>query len=202
MLIHTVNHKLFGLIDVSKSFIIEDSEVILVDTGINSSSANNIINVLARREYSLLVVTLCILTHSHRDHVGGLASLKKLGNFQVAAHEAEADDIEKSTGIEVDLKLRDGDILPCGIKVIYLPGHTLGSIALLAGNTLIAGDALRGSKKGLKPSPSLYTKDKDAAYDSIHHLTMYDFDKLFVSHGENIESNGKEALKKLIESLN
>jgi glyoxylase-like metal-dependent hydrolase (beta-lactamase superfamily II) len=201
MLIHTVHHKLLGLREVCKSFIIEESEVILVDTGINSSSANNITRKLASRQYSRLVVKLCVLTHSHRDHVGGLSALKEIGNFQVAAHEADADDITKATGVEVDMQLRDGDVLPCGVRVIYLPGHTLGSIALLAGDTLIAGDVLRGSNEGLKPPPSFYSKDNDAAIASIHHIATLDFDRILVSHGEDVESGAKEALNKLIESL-
>lgn len=201
MQIHTIHHKMFGLMDVCKSFIIEESEVILVDTGLNASSINNIIKKLATRQYSLLVAKLCVLTHNHRDHVGGLSKLKELSNCQVAAHEADADEIERSTGVEVDLRLRDGDLLPCGVQVIYLPGHTLGSIALLAGNTLIAGDTLRGSQDGFQPPPSLYSKDNDSVYASIRHLATYDFDRVLVSHGDDIESGGKEALLRLIERL-
>jgi glyoxylase-like metal-dependent hydrolase (beta-lactamase superfamily II) len=124
-----------------------------------------------------------------------------MGNFRVAAHEADSDDIAKATGVEVDMQLRDGDVLPCGVQVIYLPGHTFGSIALLAGDILIAGDALRGSNEGLKPPPRFYSKDNDAAIASIHYLATFDFDRILVSHGEDVESGGKEALNKLIESL-
>jgi len=53
--------------------------------------------------------------------------------------------LNKSEPFEVAVKLRDGfSLAPYGIdaKVIELPGHTRGSIGVVSGDGLVAGDAL------------------------------------------------------------
>ena len=182
-----------------RSFIIEGNELVLVDTGFNDSSAKNIIKTLETINKSLTDVSLCILTHSHRDHVGSLKALKEKGDFLVAAHEAEASSIEEATGIEVDLPLVDGQEI-AGLSVLYLPGHTLGNISLLAGESLIAGDTLFGGENGLKFPNRFFSQNLDMVKASILHLDNFNFDRILVSHGKNIESGGKQALNKLIDS--
>ena len=199
--VHTVEHRIMGFFPVVKSFIIEDNDLTLIDTGINAGSSKTIIQKLAALGHDLSDVDLCILTHAHRDHIGGLKALKSTGSsFLVAAYDAEADAVEKSTGVEVELRLTDGQQIG-GIKVLYLPGHTLGSIALLIGDSLFTGDALNGGGDGLKPPNLMFTKDKEAAMASVRHLEFYDFERVFVSHGKDVLSGGREALNRLIAEL-
>jgi len=199
--IHVVEHRMAGLFPVVNSFIAEGDDLVLIDTGLNGGSARNIERRLGGIERRLADVDICIITHAHRDHMGGLKALKERREpFLVAAHDAEADDVEKATGVEVDLRLVDGQTIG-GFTVVYLPGHTLGSIALLGGGTLVAGDTLNGGGDGLKGPNQMFTKDRDAAEASVRSLTNFDFDRVLVGHGPGVEKGGKEALARLIESM-
>ena len=99
-----------------------------------------------------------ILTHGHRSHVGGLATLKRLSRATVYSHDWEAGIIAgerqaqrvsavpqrpfqvyslqlglalglgKHPPCPVDQNLRDGDFVG-PLTVIHVPGHTPGSLA-------------------------------------------------------------------------
>ena len=199
--IHVVQHRMAGLFPIVNSFIAEGEDLVLIDTGLNDGSARNITKKLGSLEHKLTDVDVCILTHAHRDHVGGLKALKSRREpFLVAAHDAEADDVEKATGVEVDLRLVDGQTIG-GFTVVYLPGHTLGSIALIGGGALIAGDTLNGGGAGLKGPNPMFSKDRDAAEASVRYIASFDFDRVLVGHGSGVESGGKEALAKLIAGM-
>lgn len=199
--IHTVEHRMAGLFPVVNSYISEGQDLTIIDTGLNDGSANTITRKLESLEHRLADVDLCIITHAHRDHLGGLKGLKeRRPPFLVAAHDSEADDVEKATDVDVDLRLVDGQNIG-GFTVVYLPGHTLGSIALLGSGTLIAGDALNGGGAELKGPKPMFTKDRDAASASVRSLADLDFDRVLVGHGAGVETGGKAALLRLIERM-
>ncbi|MBD5299668.1 MAG: MBL fold metallo-hydrolase [Bacteroides sp.] len=107
-----------------------------------------------------LKLTNIINTHLHLDHAVGNAYLKE--NYNVPVLASKADEPigermqqqaqmfginEKFKGVEITEYLNDGDIITIGsgsLKVIAVPGHSQGSIALYdeADGFLIAGDAL------------------------------------------------------------
>lgn len=93
-------------------------------------------------EYDL---THMLITHHHRDHTGGLATIKAATGCKVWGPEAE--DIPG-----LDRRLHDDETLSLfgqELRVISVPGHTRGHIAfycnepgapwLLSGDTLFAG---------------------------------------------------------------
>lgn len=199
--IRVVEHRLVGLFPIVNSFVAEGEDLVLIDAGFNDSSARSIIKTLESLDHKLSEIDLCIITHAHRDHIGGLKALKASSEpFLIATHDAEADDIEKATGFEVNLRLIDGQSIG-GFTVIYLPGHTLGSIALLRGGTLITGDALNVDGKELKGANPMFSKDRETAEASVRHLANFEFDRVLVSHGTGIEKAGKAALLRLIERM-
>lgn len=118
----------------------EDSQrVAVVDPG----DAVPVITWLGRRpEYNL---THMLITHHHRDHTGGLATLKAATGCKVWGPAGE-----NIQGL--DRTLNDGDSVSLfgrSLSVMAVPGHTLGHIAffcdeddspwLLSGDTLFAG---------------------------------------------------------------
>lgn len=107
-----------------------------------------------------LKVTNIINTHLHIDHVIGNAYIKKMYNVPVLA--AKEDEPlgqrvkqqalmfgvdEKIDEVKISQYLKDGDVIKIGngeLKVIAVPGHSPGSIALYdeKDGFVIAGDAL------------------------------------------------------------
>jgi hydroxyacylglutathione hydrolase len=86
-------------------------------------------------------VSRIILTHRHGDHWATIDLLKSATGAPVYCHEAD----REPHADKVDGTLTDGEEVPLGrgrLRVIHTPGHTPGSICLLTGRLLIAGDAL------------------------------------------------------------
>jgi glyoxylase-like metal-dependent hydrolase (beta-lactamase superfamily II) len=84
---------------------------------------------------------LIVLTHGHFDHIGAVRPIKMALNIPVAFHQLDAGLAQLTPEID----LTDGQILPIGElkhKVLYTPGHTPGSIALLAGREAFVGDII------------------------------------------------------------
>lgn len=70
-----------------------------------------------------------VTTHRHGDHHGALAQVVAVTGAQVAAGDADADELP----VPVDRRLAHGDVVTVGqvgLEVIALRGHTPGSVAL------------------------------------------------------------------------
>ncbi len=82
-----------------------------------------------------------VITHSHIDHIGALEELRAKLKIPVAVHPKDAARLPSRP----DIELNDGDIVEVGklkLKVLHTPGHTPGSLCLLVGKYLIAGDTI------------------------------------------------------------
>lgn len=86
--------------------------------------------------------------------------------------------------LRADVLLRDGDGV-AGLRVIHVPGHTAGSIALLRDDgALLAGDAVFGDAAGRAHYPPRRTAlDPAAARASALRLMTSGFSTLFPGHG-------------------
>src|SRR5579862_3843793 len=115
-------------------------EAIVVDPG---DEVERILEILRRHK---LKVRAIVSTHTHIDHVGGLAGLHRATGAPVLIHEADIplyaalDTQAQWLGIPTPEKMRlqdfvkEGDTLrwgPFAAQVLHTPGHTLGSISLV-----------------------------------------------------------------------
>ena len=86
-------------------------------------------------------VSRIIVTHRHGDHWAAIDVLRSATNAPVYCHEADREPHRD----KVDGVLADGEEIALGgsrLRVIHTPGHTPGSVCLLTGRVLIAGDTL------------------------------------------------------------
>lgn len=98
-----------------------------------------------------LRLSAILLTHHHRDHVGGVAELVQLGDVTVYGPAQEKLP-------HCDVRLREGDsvhlpALGLALRVLDVPGHTAGHIAYAGqvagqGPVLFCGDTLFASGCG------------------------------------------------------
>ena len=94
---------------VVKSFLVAGQDrVILVDTGASDADADLIMDAIKDMGHEHADLKLCILTHRHGDHTGGLKKLKKTLKFEVMAHELDMPAIHQATGYDVEHVIKGG----------------------------------------------------------------------------------------------
>lgn len=114
-------------------------KAILLDTGVGSGNARELIEGLVRKPVQV------IITHSHNDHTGALRQFD-----DVYVHELEAADIDPEGELQnagILHFVSEGDVLSNGLfsfEVLHTPGHTPGGISLLErkNKMLFVGDNL------------------------------------------------------------
>jgi glyoxylase-like metal-dependent hydrolase (beta-lactamase superfamily II) len=140
-----------GIMGVCHLLVGQRGEAVLLDTGLVGEQWQ-----IQRRLRQLGLgprdVTAILLTHGHLDHAGNLAWAKAWTGAPIYAHPAEQAHLDGTfpyTGVNrwcgrleragravlrvgaparIDVSLADGDELPFwgGLRVVHLPGHTLG----------------------------------------------------------------------------
>ena len=98
------------------------------------------------------------LTHGHYDHVGGIADLRaEYPDLPVYVHTADtALPPQLSRGLSWTHTYDEGDTISMdGItfRVLHTPGHTPGSVCLVAGTLLLSGDTLFAGSCGRTDFP-------------------------------------------------
>jgi hydroxyacylglutathione hydrolase len=115
-------------------------EVCVVDPAWDVDAIERTIRAQGKRVAGLL------LTHSHKDHINGVAELLRRHDVPVYAQRGEIDFSPDLQAFGDALhRLGPGDLVPLGgveARAIHTPGHTPGSQCLYAGDALVAGDTL------------------------------------------------------------
>ena len=154
----------------------ETNQCVVVDAGMSNAKEQE--RLAQYIEKNNLKPILALNTHGHIDHISGVQWLKDTYKTPFALHEADLPILEAAPGYAdmlgfgecpvptVDQKLKDGDELPLGIKVIHTPGHTAGGICLWVEGQkmLLTGDTLFRESIGRTDLP---TGDYDALMRSI-----------------------------------
>ncbi|MGD2200313.1 MAG: MBL fold metallo-hydrolase [Candidatus Bathyarchaeota archaeon] len=194
----------------------------LVDTG-GGAGIPSILGNIERMGFDPGDIEIAFVTHCHYDHIGGNKVLKEKTGCDIAAHEAEVEDIEGlgeltlySMGVEnglsfeatgVDDVLHGGETLGVGeteVEVIHTPGHTPGGISLVMtegdSTVLFPGDtASAQGKLGFINGPGFNLPDWKS---SIKKILDVEPDMMFPGHGVFVLSGTTEHLVQYDVKLN
>ncbi|MFE3166431.1 MBL fold metallo-hydrolase [Streptomyces sp. NPDC059224] len=169
-----------------------------------------------------------VLTHFHEDHVGGAAEFAALSGAEVLAHRLDAPVIRGDLpgpppvfeewelpvhaaaakqlpvgeparpGLVTELS--DGDVLDFGggARVVHVPGHTHGSIALHlpSQELLFTGDAAAAAPDTGSVMPGVFNLDRNQALASFRRLAALRAEVACFGHGDPVTAGACGALRK------
>ncbi|HET7677641.1 MAG TPA: MBL fold metallo-hydrolase [Candidatus Limnocylindrales bacterium] len=155
-------------------------EAIAVDTA--TPSAAWIGELLAERGWTLKLI---VSTHRHWDHIGDNAAVQAATGAQIAVHPLDREGLERPEPLWAPFPIppsvpavevaEGGEIRFGGIRleVLHTPGHTEGSVCLLARaeGLLLTGDTLFAGGWGRTDLPG---GSAEAMVDSIARLARLD----------------------------
>jgi hydroxyacylglutathione hydrolase len=168
----------------------QSREAIAIDTA--TPCVDWLTSTLAERGWTLKLI---VSTHRHWDHIGDNAAVADRTGAQIAAHIADRHGLVEPRPLfapfpippsvpAIDLaegsRIRFGEI---ELEVIHTPGHTAGSVCLLADSErlLFTGDTLFAGGWGRTDLPG---GDESALLDSLARLsTMADDLRVLPGHG-------------------
>jgi glyoxylase-like metal-dependent hydrolase (beta-lactamase superfamily II) len=134
-----------GPLQTNTYLVTSGNESVLIDSG---TAHQEIIEKLA---LSKRKVTAFVMTHGHFDHIMDAMEFKRKLGCKAMIGKGEDEILKWSysvsskymgkgiENIELDRQLADGDLISLGsmgLKIVALPGHTAGSIGILAGSAL------------------------------------------------------------------
>jgi len=180
---------------------------VLIDTGWKSK-IKKLDQELVRNGCRQGNLDLIILTHGDFDHSGNCTYLREKYDAKIAMHQNDAKMVEygdmfwnRQSGniiikklVNLFFKIRrfkpdfhldeNSDLSKYGLnaKVIYLPGHSKGSIGILTSDmNLFCGDLFTNQKK---PEPNSLIDNLNEFNESIDKVKNLHVNKVYPGHGE------------------
>ena len=144
--------------------------------------------VLDKVESLGLTIEAILLTHGHFDHVGGVKQLAAETGCDVYIHPDDLSMPPMMTAgpLYYTKTYREGDTLHLAgltLSVLHTPGHTPGSVCLLADTTMFSGDTLFARSCGRTDLPG---GDWAAITKSLHRLAAFETNYwVCPGHGES-----------------
>ena len=165
--------------------LVDPEGAVLLDTGFPGDT-RRIQRVMQDAGVGPRDVRAILLTHGHIDHAGCAAELKAWTGAPVYAHALEQPHLDgmfpyhgmarvcgvlESMGraamgyraVTIDVTIKDGDELPFwgGLRVVHLPGHTLGHCGFYSAkhDLLFSGDLWTRFLMRTQTSPPIFSDD-------------------------------------------
>lgn len=179
----------------TNAYLVGEDPFLVVDPGSPEADEQEALARIVRQHLDAGARCLAVVvTHSHADHVGGLADLCHRFDLPVWCHEASADalDVPPDRVLDHGETIDLGTYAPTGkawtLRVHHLPGHHPGHLALEdAGrggpSAWIVGDLMAGVGTVMIAPPD---GDMATYLDSLQRLKDAGPDVLFPAHGPPI----------------
>ena len=203
--------------------LVTENGTVLIDAGLEAD-VDRLVERLASLGVSLSSVEAIVLTHGHADHAGGALALKARTGASIIGgagdrplfaggrndelcptSESARDDLEEHQhatyrGFEPDLPVS----APLALKptigvdaaVIPVPGHTPGSLMIVAGRWAFVGDLFRGAIVGSTAETHFYMCDLAGNLADIERLlhAYPDVETFFTGHFGPVDRASVEAM--------
>ena len=165
--------------DFVRFFLLVGGEkAVLIDSGANAPDAADIAKKLTDKPLMLLN------THGDGDHTSGTAGFSEIFIHPEDFTKCEVNTRYPGTALR---EIKDGDVIDLGdrpLRIIHIPGHTYGSVAILdvKNRVLYAGDSVQKGHIfmfGEKRDPEEF----EASLDKLIALKG-EYDTIFASHDE------------------
>ena len=159
-------------------FLLEgDKKALVIDSGMQITDAREIAEHLTDLPVELLN------THADRDHI---ACNEQFEFFYM--HAGEEENYKRSGKKGTMILIEDGDVIDLGnrrLRIIHLPGHTAGSVAVLdeANRILISGDPVQAHGRIFMFGSHRNFDDYIHSLEKLNTMTD-EFDELWPSHGD------------------
>lgn len=190
MKILKIQRFLVGILRTNSYLISYNDRGIIVDPGGISDKLDENIRKLNGIDY-------IILTHGHFDHILEVKRYQNLTGAKIVIGKDEKDfPMDNSLNLcsefykkginnfSADILLKDGDTLNFNdkeIKVIFTPGHTIGSVCYCLDNNMFSGDTLFRGKVG---RTDLATGNENDMLNSLKKLYNLETDySIYPGHG-------------------
>lgn len=178
------------ILDASSSVTLvlaSDDTSIVVDTAM-PQDADEIVKALAEHDLRPEDVDMLVNTHCHADHTG---CNRLFTNAEVVVHREEGA-ARCVSGKVLRVEGTSEDIAP-GVRVIHTPGHSRGSISVVAetelGTWVMAGDALPTPDNYVAWVPPGINYDTEVALDSMKRIVDL-ADTIVPGHGPPFKKDG------------
>ena len=158
----------------------DSDDCVVIDPGYNPETV-----LFTAGQLGKAIAAIC-LTHGHFDHVGAVRGIVEKAGCPVYLHEKELSQPEEMTAgpLFYTCTYGEGDVVALAglsFRVLHTPGHTPGSVCLLAENTLFSGDTLFQDSIGRTDFPGGSMAQMQA---SLNRLKALDTDlRVLPGHG-------------------
>lgn len=180
-----------GLIKTNCYLISTDKAAVVIDPGFKTEITADFLKANEGKARMILI------THAHFDHIGGAEALRDETGVEIGIGELDAPAL-KDTKLNLSDKFHahiapfsadrtfcDGEKFSVGdidFEVILTPGHTVGGVSYLSGESLFSGDTLFAGAVGRTDMPGGSLKALKKSLKRL--IALPEETKVYPGHGD------------------
>lgn len=180
-----------GLIKTNCYLISTDKAAVVIDPGFKTEITADFLK--ANRGKARMI----LITHAHFDHIGGAEALRDETGVEIGIGELDAPALRDTefnlsdkfhahiAPFSADRTFCDGEKFSVGdidFEVILTPGHTVGGVSYLSGESLFSGDTLFAGAVGRTDMPGGNLKALKKSLKRL--IALPEETKVYPGHGD------------------